>query len=265
MCISHVNLIKLCLPERKCKHFILHLNMNNRNRGKNTSDDSLFESEKQVETLKMAVQDMHYLLSRAYPEKASSELAGNRYRLKTRQIQAIRGASASQKQLLNRKYKEVTAEEFRGKTVYIDGFNVLILLESLLSGAYIFEGLDGCFRDLSGVHGTYKRVNQTLPSLELVADFFQQCNIGKLCWIFDRPVSNSGRICQLISEFANERELSWETSLEFNPDHFLAIREECIISSDAWILDHCKKWFNLIRYLVDQENLNAHIIQFSLA
>ncbi|MEC3876929.1 DUF434 domain-containing protein [Chryseobacterium salviniae] len=238
--------------------------MNNRNRGKNTSDDSLFGSEKQVEILKMAVEDMHYLLSRAYPEKASFELAGNRYRLKIRQIQAIRGASASQQQLLNRKAKEITVEELRGKTAYIDGFNVLILLESLLSGAYIFEGLDGCFRDLSGVHGTYKRVNQTFPSLELVADFFQQCNIGKLCWIFDRPVSNSGRICQLISEFANERELDWETSLEFNPDQFLAECGEIIISSDAWILDHCKKWFNLIRYLIDKENLNTYIIQFSL-
>lgn len=265
MRIIDVNLIKFCLSERKCKHFILHLNMNHRNRGKNTSDDSLFGSEKQVDTLKTAVQDMHYLLSRGYPEKASSELAGNRYRLKTRQIQAIRGASASQQQMLNRKSKEVTAEEFQRKTVYIDGFNVLILLESLLSGAYIFEGLDGCFRDLSGVHGTYKRVNQTLSSLELAASFFQHCGVAKLCWIFDRPVSNSGRICQFIAEFAQERQLDWETSLEFNPDQFLAEREEIVISSDAWILDHCKKWFNLIRYLIDNKNLNANIIQFSLA
>lgn len=264
MCIIEVNLIKLCLSERKCKHFILLLNMNNRNRGKNTSDDSLFGSEKHVQTLKMAVQDMHYLLSRAYPERASSELAGNRYRLKTRQIQAIRGASASQHQILNRKSKETGPEDLRGQIIYIDGFNVLILLESLLSEAYIFEGLDGCFRDLSGVHGTYKRVNQTLPSLELVASFFRSCGVGKLCWVFDKPVSNSGRISQFVSEFAQERQLAWETSVEFNPDQFLAEHGEVVISSDAWILDHCKKWFNLIRYLIDKESLTANIIQFSL-
>jgi hypothetical protein len=35
---------------------------------------------------------MHYLLSRGYAEKASVELVGNRYRLKTRQIQSVRGA-----------------------------------------------------------------------------------------------------------------------------------------------------------------------------
>lgn len=56
--------------------------MNNRNRGKNTGDDIIFGSEKQKDKLKSAVQDMQYLLSRDYAEKASSELVGNRYRLK---------------------------------------------------------------------------------------------------------------------------------------------------------------------------------------
>jgi hypothetical protein len=64
--------------------------MSNRNRGKNTGDDTLFGSAKQLEKMKSAVQDMQYLLSRNYAEKASSELVGNHYRLKTRQIQAVR-------------------------------------------------------------------------------------------------------------------------------------------------------------------------------
>lgn len=69
--------------------------MNNRNRGKNTGDDNLFGSEKQINTLKMAVQDMQYLLTRGYAEKAGSELVGNRYKLKTRQIQALRAGCIS--------------------------------------------------------------------------------------------------------------------------------------------------------------------------
>jgi len=56
--------------------------MNNRNRGKNTGDDILFGSEKQLDKLKLAVQDMLYLLSKGYAEKASAELVGNRYKLK---------------------------------------------------------------------------------------------------------------------------------------------------------------------------------------
>ena len=235
--------------------------MNNRNRGKNTGDDTLFASEKQLHKLRMAVQDMQYLLTREYPEKAASELVGNRYRLKTRQVQALRGASASEIQISNRQLKQLKAGDLKEKTIYIDGFNVLILLESLLSGAYIFEGADGCFRDLSGVHGTYKRVNQTLGAMQAVADFFTQNEVQKLIWVFDQPVSNSGRIKQLILEFAAENQLNWEAELQYNPDKFLAESQEIIISSDAWILDHCKKWFNLIGYLLRQENLPANLIR----
>ncbi|MCJ7934796.1 MAG: DUF434 domain-containing protein [Chryseobacterium sp.] len=235
--------------------------MNNRNRGKNTGDDPLFGSEKQVSTLKWAVEDMQYLLTRGYAEKASSELVGNRYRLKTRQIQALRGASASEDQILGRQLKHVKAAYLKNKTVYLDGFNILILLESLLSEAYIFEGLDGCYRDLSGVHGTYKRVSQTLRAVELVALFFKKNQIQKLVWIFDQPVSNSGRIKQTILDFAVENQLNWEAAMQFNPDKFLAESSEIIVSSDAWILDHCKEWFNLIGYLIQEEKLPVNLVK----
>jgi hypothetical protein len=235
--------------------------MNNRNRGKNTGDDSLFGSEKQIEKLKLAVQDMQYLLSKNYAEKASSDLVGNHYRLKTRQIQVIRGASASENQIQNRKSKQLEISDVKNKTIYLDGFNVLILLESLLSEAYIFEGVDGCFRDLSGVHGTYKRVNQTQDSIELVATFFKKSKAEKLVWIFDKPVSNSGRIKQIILDFAKENDLNWKVELEFNPDKFLVENKEIIVSSDAWILDHCKNWFNLIGYLIYEEKLSVNLIK----
>ncbi|MCS3532766.1 DUF434 domain-containing protein [Chryseobacterium sp. JUb7] len=237
--------------------------MNNRNRGKTTGDDTLFSSDKQIEKLKSAVQDMHYLLTRDYPEKTTSELVAHRYKLKTRQIQALRGASASEQQIQKRKLKELEVSDLKNRTIYLDGFNVLILLESLLSEAYIFEGVDGCFRDLSGVHGTYKRVNQTMRSIELVAGFFQKSQAEELIWVFDKPVSNSGRIKQIILEFAVENNLNWRVDLEFNPDKFLVENAEIIVSSDAWILDYCKNWFNLVGYLIREEQLFVNLVKMA--
>ncbi len=235
--------------------------MNNRNRGKNTGDDELFGREKQLDKLRSAVQDMRYLLSRNYPERAASELVGNHYRLKTRQIQAVRGAAASESQTGSRASKELQYRNLENKIIHLDGFNVLILLESLLSGAYIFEGTDGCFRDLSGVHGTYKRVMQTQTSIELVADFFRKSGAAELVWIFDKPVSNSGRIKQMVLDYAVENHLNWSGALEFNPDKFLAEHAEIVVSSDAWILDHCKNWFNLIGFLIAREKLSVSLVK----
>ena len=242
------------------KKIHLHLGMQ-KNRGKNTGDDLLFGAEKQTGKLKMATQDMHYLLSRGYAEKASSELTGNRYRLKTRQIQAVRAASASEIQIRTRADKELQISALQSTTVHLDGFNIIIILESLLSGAYIFQGADSCLRDLSGVHGTYRKVNQTLRSIELIAGFFQKSGASKLIWIFDRPVSNSGRIKQMVLDFARENELNWEAELEFNPDRFLVEHADIAVSSDAWILDHCRNWFNLAGYLIEEEKLDVNLVK----
>lgn len=234
--------------------------MNNRNRGKNSGDDQLFGSEKTVKILQEAVRDMHYLLSRGFAENASASLVGNRYRLRARQIQMIKAASAGEKELNARSAKKVAADTLTGKTIYIDGFNLLILLESLLSGAYIFKGCDNCYRDLSSVHGSYKRVQQTNRSIELVALFHQQVALSKIVWVFDKPVSNSGRLKQLLLEYAQEHQLNWEVYLEFNPDKYLVAIPDTIISSDAWILDHCASWFNLPDYLVHTEKLAINLV-----
>ncbi|MDA3613652.1 DUF434 domain-containing protein [Polluticaenibacter yanchengensis] len=233
--------------------------MNTRNRGRNSGDDLLFGNANAVSRLKEAVADMHYLLSRGFAEKASAELVGNRYRLRARQIQMLKGAAASREQLDLRLSKALTAEALKDKIIYIDGFNLVILLESLLSGAYIFQGLDKCYRDLSSVHGSYKRVNQTQQSIELVAGFHKRVQPKQLIWILDKPVSNSGRLKQLLLDFAASNELDWEVHLEFNPDKYLVETGATVITSDAWVLDHCKWWFNMIDYMILTENLEVNL------
>lgn len=234
--------------------------MNSRNRGKNSGDDQLFGSEKTVKILQEAIRDMHYLLSRGFAENASAALVGNRYRLRARQIQMIKAASASEEQILKRRAKKAALPALAGQTVCIDGFNIIILLESLLSGAYIFKGCDGCYRDQSSVHGSYKKVNQTSRSIELVADFHRNAAVAKIVWVFDKPVSNSGRLKQMLLEYAEEQQLNWEVYLEFNPDKYLAAAPETVITSDAWILDHCSAWFNLTEYIVQSEQPEINLV-----
>lgn len=237
--------------------------MATRNRGKNSEDDALLGTGKAILKLNLAIKDMHYLLSRGYSEKTIAELVGNRYKLRSRQIQMLKAASASDIQIKNRRQKLIEEEQLLEKTIYLDGFNILILLESLLSGAYIFKGLDGAYRDLSGVHGTYKRVKQTNCSIELIEDFSVKSNIKKAIWVFDRPVYNSGRIKEIIYEYAKQKKLNWEVILENNPDKYLVDNSEIVISSDAWILDNCKFWFNLPEYLLSKTSLHANSINLS--
>ncbi|UOK41719.1 MULTISPECIES: DUF434 domain-containing protein [Flavobacterium] len=206
------------------------------NRGKDAKDDVLFGNQARL-IFKEALRDLHYLLSRNYSEKNALQTVGTRYKLTQRQIRAIQSMAASEEQLTVVKSKIVTIENLKGKDLVLDGFNVLILLESLFSNAYLFRGMDGCYRDLSSVHGTYKKVSQTSQALDCVARFYKKHEIGNIIWIFDKPVSNSGRIKKMIEELADKENLNWTVILENNADQSIIEQQKITVSSDAFIIE----------------------------
>jgi hypothetical protein len=215
----------------------------NRSRGKVANDDKLFGDKKQAKAIKNALSDLAFLLERGYAEKSALQLVGNRYKLNVRQQKAVQGMSASQSDIEIRKSKEL--KNIQGKTIAIDGFNLIIILESALSGAYIFKGLDGCYRDLSGVHGTYKKVKHTHEGLILAGNTLTQLGAKEVIWYLDQPISNSGRLKVLLHEIAESNNYNWQVELVYNPDKVLAATEHVVVSSDAWILNEAKQWFNL--------------------
>jgi hypothetical protein len=222
------------------------------NRGKESNDDNLFGSEKMRVALKNAVEDLCHLMSRGYSAKSALALVGNRYELNVRQQKAVQGMSASEYQIIIRTSRSLPASELQNKEVVIDGFNALILLESLLSGAYVFKGADGFYRDLSSVHGSYKKVNQTARAIELIATFYVEEKIANIRWYFDKPVSNSGKLKQLITGIAADNNYNWEVFLTNNPDKDLVVENKIAITSDAWILDNTDNNFNLIGYIAEK-------------
>ncbi len=234
--------------------------MTTRNRGKEASDDRLFGDLRMQQKLKDAAKDMCYLLSRGFAEKSSVQLVGNRYKLNARQQKALQGMSTSKQQIALRKNLSVLPEQLKNQDMAIDGFNLLIVLESALSGAYIFKGLDGYYRDVSGVHGTYKRVQKTEEVLLTIGNILNTLEVRLVHWYFDAPVSNSGRLKTILREIAEKYHFPWIIDLVNNPDKVLAESDQVVISSDAWVLDRAKKNFNLVSYLLDHHIVNTHII-----
>ena len=225
----------------------------NRNRGKEGRDDQLFGHPAMQKKIKDAVSDLSFLLERGYSELSAGQLAGNRYKLNKRQQKAMRGMAASVSSVAKRNSKHIPKEELKGKTLVLDGFNVLIILESYLSNGYVFKGKDGAFRDVSSLHGSYKKVSQTYNAIYLVGKFFKQYQIEKMIWVFDKPVSNSGRMKSEILEIAKDKNWNWEALLDFNPDKFITESEHIAVSSDAWVLEYCKVWFNLMEALIPED------------
>ena len=233
--------------------------MAKRNRGKQPNDDKLFAS-RWHPIFKEACDDLCFLLSRGYGGKSALEIVGNRYKLNKRQRQAIQRISAS-KQEIQTRLKSQCAPEFLAKQqIEIDGFNLLILLESALSGGYILKGRDGTYRDMSSVHGSYKRVLQTENAILLVGKALQSLEVGGVKWYLDQPISNSGRLKSRLLELSEIHQFGWEVELDYSPDKVLAESPHIVVSSDAWILNEAKRWFNLGAHIIEKQLLETLVI-----
>ena len=219
-------------------------------RGPHPGDARLFTAET-LPILCHAVADMAWLLSRDYADKSSLKLVGDRYGLTQRQRLAVMRASCSDRQRDNRKQKQLSPELARGQLLMIDGYNLLITTEAALAHAPLFICRDGAVRDLASIHGTYRRVEETVPAIKIIAHALNSLKISKAAWLLDQPVSNSGRLKQLILSYAEEHSLDWTVELVINPDRELLQSKEIIATSDSAVIDGCGQWLNLARFLID--------------
>jgi len=229
-----------------------------RHRGPHPEDHRLFGDER-VEDLRGAVEDFSLLLTRGYAVPSALKLVGDHFNLTERQRTAVQRASCSDEAREIRRRSEISLTEIENQPLAIDGYNLLTTLETALSGGAIFICRDGCLRDMASIHGTYRKVEETLPALRLLGEFIADANAGAVRILLDSPVSNSGRLKAAI-ENANER---WKVELVNNPDPILAAGDEVVVSADSIILDSARRWVNLARHIIPSRIADAWIVDLS--
>jgi len=231
-------------------------------RGPHPEDAGLFAAEMHAR-LSQAVGDLCWLLSRGYAPDSSLKLVGDRYGLVARQRVAVAGCSCSDADGDRRGKHEVTGQALHNQALKLDGYNVLTTIEAALSGGVILYARDGAYRDMASMHGTYRKVAETLPALELLGAQLAELETAECTWYLDRPVSNSGRLKTLMEELALERGWPWRVELAANPDALLAESSEVVATADSMILDRCRSWCNLARIIIDRHIGQAKIIDLS--
>ncbi|RMG74682.1 MAG: DUF434 domain-containing protein [Bacteroidetes bacterium] len=218
-----------------------------KHRGQHGNDPRLFH-DRWLPVLNQAVADLSWMLSRGYADNSALKLVGDRYRLNLRQRKAVGRASCSDQSRHLRAERLLPVEALRGREVLIDGYNLLITIESALAGGIVLLSRDGCFRDIASVHGTYRRVEETMPALTMIGVNLQKLGVGPVSWLLDRPVSNSGRLMGFMYELSEQYGFDWQIELVNNPDRALIAQPERIsITSDSWVLDRITAWYNLHR------------------
>lgn len=221
-----------------------------KHRGPHPEDAALFHPDRHP-ALTEAVRDLSWLMSRNYALPSALKLVGDRRQLTDRQRTAVLRCACSDAALARRTERRTSLETRRGKPLHLDGYNVLTTVEAALGRGVLLRGRDGCYRDMASLHGSYRKVEETLPALHAIGDVLDAAGVTPCRWYLDRPVSNSGRLKGIMNETARGRSWPWEVELVHDPDPILADAEDIVATADSGILDRCRGWVNLARTVID--------------
>lgn len=222
-----------------------------RHRGAHPSDAELFAPEA-LARLRGATEDLSWLLGRGYQTKSALKLVGDRFGLRERQRLAVARAACSEESRARRLASSVAPGDVSGAAVAVDGFNLVITIEAALSGGVLVLCRDGCLRDLSSVHGSYRAVSETERAVVLAGEALAALGPASVLWLLDSPVSNSGRLAQKLRELAASRGWAWAVEAVFNPDRTIVETGRVAVTSDSNVIDLARAWLNLSRLVVER-------------
>ena len=238
-------------------------------RGPHPEDVALFGAD-QLAQLRTAVAELAWLLDRGYAETSALELVGNRHTLRARQRTAVLRCVCTDAQIELRRSHQVELAAVAGRDVALDGFNVLIGVESAMAGGVILRGRDAVIRDMASVHGSYRRGEQTLAASVAIGEQLAAAGPRSITWLLDRPVSNSGRLKLALEQLAAERGWNWTIELDNNPDRRLMVWEGgggqgqgsggVVATGDAWILDNSARFVDLVAAVISASCPGAWIV-----
>jgi hypothetical protein len=231
-------------------------------RGPAPKDDRLF-GPAAIDRLRSAIADYSLLLTKGYAEKSALKLVGDRFELTQRQRLAVMRSACADRQLTSRKQRQLRIKSIKNNPLAIDGYNLLITIEAAISGAFVFVGRDGCYRDLASIHGTYRKVTETIPALELIIDFVNSLQPAEVILLLDKPVSNSGRLKKIIDDSLLCNLENFSVRLSISPDAELISTGAIVASSDSVVLDNCSRWTNLAAQIIEEKIPDAKLIDLS--
>jgi hypothetical protein len=187
--------------------------------------------------LRHAAEDVRYLLNRGYPKESSIRFVSDHYRLVEEQRFVLIRVVVDAETARARRAKMLPLEHLRERTVFVDGYNVLIAVESLLRGRPVYLGDDGFLRDTEGIFRSYRASEITASALVEILDLLSFAGPARVEILLDQPISMSGKLAGLVREMMVERSLAGTARTVMDVDRQLKSAEGIVATADGNVID----------------------------
>ena len=192
-----------------------------------------------------AADDIRYLLDRGFPLKGAVKFVCDHYRLDVDSRNLLSRTVIARSVCEKRRLKFVSCDKIRDNKIIIDGYNIIIGMESLLEKKAILCD-DGVIRDIKGMSRNFRISENSHRAIELILSFLKGKYPSHVYFLFDSQISKSGALAGLLREKIAQAGLIGEAGTSRHVDHDLKFSHEIVASSDGVIIDYAEKTINLL-------------------
>ena len=187
--------------------------------------------------LRAAARDARYLVDRGYPKESAIRFVSDHHRLPEEQRFVLTRVVVASDTAKARRDKIQPLKALHGRALFIDGYNVLISVESLLGGKPVYLCDDGFLRDVQGIFRNYRHSDLTAPALDAIFDLLACACPAVTEVLLDQQISMSGRLAVMTRMAMAEHDVLGMVRTAQDVDRQLKEMKGVIATGDGTIID----------------------------
>ena len=203
--------------------------------------------------------DIRYLLARGYSISAAIRFVSDHYRLAESERHILVRVVRPPKVATARREKRLACTDINGRDVLIDGYNVLITIESMLKDEKLWLGDDGFIRDTRGVFRSYNNTDATYKAVDEMLSFLSECKVTSINVLLDTQMSKSGQLARHIQNMLPKYSLngSARTSRHVDFDLKNAGAGVVVATADGVVIDAVGEVIDIAACLMERAGVEA--------
>ena len=208
-----------------------------------------------------AVSEIHYLLERGYPKKSAITYVCNHHQLDLEFRHIFTRILYPQSTITSRKAKTMGCGDIENNEVWIDGYNILIGVESAIRGDPVYLCDDGFLRDTRGVFGKFHSSHETEQALHEILSMLALHNPKRIQIVFDSQISKSGEMSGHVDKKMKDMGILGCVRTSEQADFDLKKSNRMVATSDGGIIDAVEHVVNLQACILERLQIKPIIIE----
>lgn len=205
-----------------------------------------------TEDLTKAIQDVRYLLSRGYNRVVTIRFVADSRRVTLSERYVLIRGVYDETEAEKRRKKLVKTRSIADQIVSVDGYNLLITVESMLAGKLLIQCDDSTTRDISAVFGKHKITKRTFQALQMILQIFKENNPKEVRFYYDKQVSKSGQLASVTRRMLEEVGLKGTAATAQKSDMATLKSGGIIVSSDSVVVQKAENVLDLAGELAER-------------